>query len=249
MARTAKQSGKASNKKSKVLFENRLWNSAILKILSFVIAGVATSLFTDIFKTWAIAIKNASSGFFHKFADTYVISAASAELSDGAFGLSSIFGILFLFAIWFFLKAISMDIEQSSQEILDISDYGNALENQDVAKLTAKLIETDKARISKLKRKIQDNRFFLRVARILFWFMAISSVYGITRNEVSYALLKGFRRDVVRVRPYISDPEYYILNRQWVMMKSCEDYKAITEIIAEYEKRAETDKNPDSENE
>ena len=246
MARTAKQSGKASNKKSRMLFENRFWNSAILKILSFVIAGVATSLFTDIFKTWAISIKSASSGIFHKFADTYVISAASAELSDGVSGLSSIFGILFLFVIWFLLKATSIDIEQSSQEILEISDYGNALENQDVAKLTAKLIEKDKTRISKLKRKIQDNRVFLRVTRVIFWFMVISTVYGITRNEVSYALLKGFRRDVVRVRPYITDTEYYFLNRQWVMMKSCEDYKAITETIAEYEKRAEADKRPDS---
>lgn len=66
---------------------------------------------------------------------------------------------------------------------------------------------------------------------------------------VAYALVKGYRQNVVRIRPFITDAEYHHLNRTWVMMKSRRDYKAIKAKIAEYEKRAETDKNPDSENE
>lgn len=219
--------------------------SAIKWVAGFVFLGIATQLFGGIFSAWAIAIKNASKGFLHKFADTYFIQAATTELTDSASSFSLIVGIMALSGLWFLLKAVKLHIDQTEKDIAEISDYKPASSLSDMVDHLSKQTEERKQRAWSLKKEIDNERKWLKTTKVLFWILVCFDVYAISGDTVAYALVKGYRQDVVKIRPFISDSEYHHLNRQWVLMKSREDYRAIQKQIAEYKKRGESDGKSD----
>ena len=207
-------------------------------IACFILSGIATSLFTGMFDAWAVALKNASKGFLRKLADTYVIRAASTELTDDASGLALSASILLGSAFWMFVRFLEFAQKQTEQELADLKKHDAQMRDDDLKPLLHNLENQQKRRISELEEKSakgkKDVKWFKWFCRI----MLILMCYGLSLQAVSYALVKSYRQGVVKIRPFISDTEYYQLNRSWVMMKSRKDYRAIWRQIDEYEKRA-----------
>ncbi len=221
---------------------------AILWVLGFIITGVDTSLCTSIFDTWAIAIKNASKGFLRKFADTYVIRAAGTELTDGVASISILLFILFWAGIWLFVKVLETEQGRIEKEIEKLDQNKDNDNKSDLNSMIKELEALRNQQVLELKNNAAKGKKDLKWIKRLFVVCAVIACHGMSLQEVAYDLVKIYRHDILRVRPFITDSELHQLNRQWVMMKSRRDYKAIKAKIAEYEKRAETDKNPDSEN-
>ena len=206
----------------------------------FILSGIATSLFSGVFNAWAIAIKNASKGFFRKFADTFVIRAADTELTDEAAGLALAIFILMGYGLWMFVKFLESELNQVDQEIASLKKVKNEKTgNDNLRPLIQKLEAEQTKRVSELTARSAKDRKALRWIK---WICRVSLVllcYSLLLQEVAYALVKTYRRDVVRIRPFVSDLEVQRLNRQWVMMRSFRDYWAIKDKLSEYEKRSD----------
>ncbi len=242
--------GKKTANKTKVpentILKQMFGSRAILWVLGFVISGVATSLCTGIFDTWAIAIRNASKGFLRKFADTYFIRAAGTELTDGISSISILLFILFWVGIWFFVKVLETEQSRIEKELDKIDRAEDFEKKTDVNSLAKELQNLRKKQLLELKHTSATGKRDIKWIKWLFIVLALFSLYSMSLQEVAYDLVKIYRRDITRVRPFITESELHQLNRQWVMMKSRSDYKAIKAVIAEYEKRAEADKKPET---
>lgn len=217
--------------------------------LGFIFTGVATSLFTSIFDTWAIAIKNASKGFLRKYVDTYVIRAAGTELTDGVPSISLLLFILFWVGIWIFVKSLETEQHRIEKEL---GKLDRDVDNDKKSNVNFMIKESEnlcRQQLLELKQNFGRTKKELKWIKWLYSILAVFSFYAWTLQKVSYDLVKIYRHDIIRVRPFMTDSEFHQLNRQWVMMKSRRDYKTIKAIISEYEKRTEADKKPDLENE
>ncbi len=91
-------------------------------------------------------------------------------------------------------------------------------------------------------KKIHDRRIGRRIFSVL---LVISIVYlaiivGLLTEN--YFWISRFQRNCTAIRPFISDKEYYQLNRAWVTMTSAADYHAIEQQVNNYSKRIDLDK-------
>lgn len=220
------------------------WISArplIKTFVSFMALGVATNLFGGLFNLWGIAIRNASKGFLRKLCDTYIIRAATTELSDSASGFVMVVSFALLFFLWLFEKFLVLVFNQRKADFVKItsSDSSGQMSHkrENADELMAKYI-------SKMKKQIDKDKRELIIWKWLFRLICIFVLYTLSLYEISYALVKGHRQDMIKVRPFITDAEFYMVEREWVMMKSLDDYKALYRKISEFEGR-ETPKNPE----
>ena len=211
-----------------------------LCIAGFLLSGIATSLLTGMFDAWAIALKNASTGFLRKFADTYVIRAAGTELTDGASALALSAFILFGFGLWMFVKFFEVEQNRIDRELADLTKTDKQTQTNDLQPLLHELENQHKQRIAKLVASSAKGNKELRWLRWLCRVTLVLMCYGLSLQEVSYALVKAYRGKVVRARPFMTDLETYQLNRQWVMMKSWKDYRTIMHKLSEYEQRSDS---------
>jgi hypothetical protein len=183
-----------------------------------------------------------------KFADTYVIRAAGTELTDGVASISILLFILFWAGIWLFVKVLETEQGRIEKEIEKLDQNKDNDNKSDLNSMIKELEALRNQQVLEPKNNAAKGKKDLKWIKRLFVVCAVIACHGMSLQEVAYDLVKIYRHDILRVRPFITDSELHQLNRQWVMMKSRRDYKAIKAKIAEYEKRAETDKNPDSEN-
>ncbi len=238
--------------------KSSLTKQALLSVVKggiiIIITGVANAIFGNLFYICGIAIKGSSRSLLQKFFDVYYISASRFEVADmGIFPWMMSCELCFFIALYGCRRANDRigDLEQYLEETklmemkISENDGGKGSTNEHVNKREIK------ERITKLRNTITKH---LSRAKIIKWIILILAtvsmstlIFDCTLTLSSYSKVKLFHKSVTSVRPFISENEFYNLNRQWVMMKSCRDYKAIKAKIAEYEKRADPDKKPDSE--
>lgn len=145
------------------------------------------------------------------------------------------------YGLWMFVKFLETELNQVDREIASLKKFKDEKTGNDTLRpLIHKLEEEQTMRFSELTARSAKDRKSLRWIK---WICRVSLVllcYSLLLQEVAYALVKAYRRDVVRIRPFVSDLEVQRLNRRWVMMRSFRDYWAIKDTLSEYEKRSDS---------
>ena len=232
--RIKKQQNKKASWKWPSLRSLAIWVGGVF------VAGWITNQCSGFYDTWTIAVKHASKGFWGLFIDIYYVSASTAELTDNASGIVMMYTFLFAVGFWIFIKFLDSEHRRLSRELDSVSrkdanpGKGDVMsELSALEKAAGQSLKNLKERATKMKKEIRGTKW-------LFGVTAVFMFYGLSLREISYDLVKTFRHAVVEVRPFITEAEYHRLNRQWVLMKSREDYRAIQKQIAEYKKRGES---------
>ena len=222
--------------------------ATVITLIVFILAGIANATFIGFFNTCAVAIKSTSRSAFQKICDVYYIGAAKVEPSDiGIFPW--LFSIeLFILLIWYSQLKANELVDKAEANLEEVQKIEKEIADNQSAEADLKTpanVASLTHRTDNIKRIIQKKMPTLRRIKRVCWFISILSTlmifYAFSSTLVSYRMAKRYRHSVVEVRPFISDAEYHHLNRQWVLMKSREDYRAIRKQIADYKKRSDSD--------
>ena len=212
------------------------------------ICGIFNSFFTGFYDSCSVVIGNASVGFFKKFVDLYYVASARAELTDGSNEIIWFVYVFLIAAMWILrdvFKWISVDKFKSILQ--DVVDIGAAIDNMGSESKRDVNESSSVSDLKKKNRRLQDlcekevvkcTKQYRRMTWVIV-VMTVLFVFTLSLTRFAYDTLKDYRHSVVVIRPYITDQEYYMLNRQWVLMKSKTDFQNVVKTMAEYAKRAE----------
>ena len=233
------------------VFKSNPIGAIIFAFGALIFTGIFNSLFGNFFTSCSEVMSNASVGFWRKFVDLYYAMAAKAELTDASEDVACGFYCLMIGALWVVRDAFKKFVVDEMKNLLqeatgtlakldnvecgqhDEVDSGSSL--QQVRKDSKKLVEA-------CKKKLTSYETQFRWLTLAVTFFAIFFVFDLTLKISSYEKLKDFKKSVTVIRPYITDSEYHMLNRKWVLMNSKADYKNILETLQTYAKRSDAQK-------
>ena len=220
----------------------------LIGIVMLFLCGIFNSFFSGFYDSCSIVIGNASVGFFRKFVDLYYVASARAELTDGSNEITWFVYCFLIAAMWILRDVFKwISVDKSKSILQKAVDIGTAIDSRGKE---SKMEEKEGCGVSDLKkinRKLQDLCEkdviqYTKQHRRMTWGilgMTVLSIFALSLTRFAYATLKDYRYSVAVIRPYITDQEYYMLNRQWVLMKSKMDFQNVVKTMAEYAKRAE----------
>ena len=234
----------------------------LIGIVMLFLCGIFNSFFSEFYDSCSVVIGNASVGFFRKFVDLYYVASARAELTDGSNELTWFVYCISIATLWILrgvFKCISVDKYKSIlQETVDIGaaidNMGNETKREVNESCSVSDLRKKNRRLQDLceKEVIESTKQYRRMSWGIL-FVTVLFIFSLSLTRFAYDTLKDYKRSVAAIRPYITDQEYYMLNRQWVLIKSKADYQNVLKIMAEYVKRAEASaersKSPKDQNE
>ena len=231
-----------------MMSSHNIVRKGLIGIVMLFLCGVFNSFFSGFYDSCSVVIGNASVGFFRKFVDLYYVASARAELTDGSNEIIW-FVYLFLIAAMWILRDVFkwISVDKSKSILQKAVDIGTAIDSMGKE---SKREEKEGCSVSDLRkenRRLQDlcekevvkcTKQYRRMTWVIV-VMTVLFVFTLSLTRFAYDTLKDYRHSVAVVRPYITDQEYYMLNRQWVLMKSKTDFQNVVKTMAEYAKRAE----------
>lgn len=226
--------------------KSHLLGKMLIAFAVLLLSGVLNSLFKGFYDSCGVVISNASVGFFKKFVDLYYVVSAKAELSDGANEAVWIVYCLLIVAMWSLRDVFKWIAVDKSHSFLQAAiDNGVRIDkaSKNPEAITEEVHDINSLR--KSNRKLQElcEKDVAKYTK-QYWgmtcvvgFMTAVFVFGLSLTRFAYATLKDYRHSVTAIRPFITEQEYHMLNRQWVLMKSKADYQNILKMLADYAKR------------
>lgn len=231
-----------------MMSNHNIVRKGLIGIVMLFLCGIFNSFFSGFYDSCSIVIGNASVGFFRKFVDLYYVASARADLTDGSNEIILLVYFFLIATMWILrdvYKWISVDkFKRFLQEAVDI---GTAIDSMGKESKREEKEVYSVSELRKKNRKLQDLCEkdvikYTKQHRRMTWgilAMTVLFIFILSLTRFAHDTLKDYKHSVTAIRPYITDLEYYMLNRQWVLMKSKADYQNIVKMIAEYAKRAE----------
>lgn len=191
------------------------------------VTSLLTTMLSDFFAQCKIVILSTSSRIGDRIVDSfYEMMARSSEL-DSMFEATLTWKLMgFLFVAYTAANALGR-----ARGI-----FANVAETRRRNGLSAEELKKSNENGTKewVRRRERVAQTLLRLGKIQFAFGAAYAVLitfqigsGLFVNEC----VKEFRRELTIVRPLISDLDYYTLERDWVLIKTKSDYKALLNKI------------------
>ncbi len=242
--KTKKNSSKKANKRKQkgvvsnirnicVAVADNPFGGTIIAIFIFCIAGVANAVLSGFFSACGIAIKDSSRSLFQKIVDVYYIGAAKFEPTDLCLFQWLFFVELMIGLFWLLHLGTKELVSTMEHELEKRQPKDNNFNQED---------STENSQEEAFRKNLQQRLSRIKTRRRINFLLSILGtvllLYILSSTIISFEMVKGFRRSVTEIRPFLSEDEYLHLNRKWVMMKSREDYKVIKQRLSEYKERA-----------
>ena len=221
-----------------------LW-AILITVVVFLVTGILNSFLGNFFDACGQVMNNASVGFWKKFVDLYYVMSAKAELTDASLEVFVILYAMLIGVVWILRgifmssiddwKRILEDIIKTGNEIDSANEYADEVVDWKVKR--EELITQNRVLRNRCEKNIVKSRKEYRRMTVVVTIITIVFVLNISLTVFAYNKVKDFRQSVSAIRPFITDSEFYVLNRQWVLMTSKADYEKIIETLTEYAKR------------
>ena len=226
--------------------KSHFFGKMLIAVAVLFLSGILNSLFKGFYDSCGVVINNASVGFFRKLVDLYYVVSAKAELTDGANETVWFVYCLLIAAMWILRDAFKWMAVDKSKSFLQAA-IDNGVKIDEVSKGPEARTEEvyDINRLRKSNRELQKlcEKDVAKYTK-QYWgmtcvvaLMTILFVFTLSLTRFAYATLKDYRHSVTAIRPFITEQEYHMLNRQWVLMKSKADYQNVLKMLADYAKR------------
>lgn len=227
----------------------------VIALGSIVVMGILNSFLGNFYDSCSKAMGNASVGFWRKSVDFFYITSAKTELTDTIVTIYFIIYWVMLCMLWTAKSAWKQSIEKRQSTLRELDDMDEEIATEEKASAidsTDKLFEkwrenqtrALRRRTRNLRKEIskdleKESSINLGVNLGCF-FLTIIIVLQLLIDLVSYNNLKTYRHRITAVRPFMTSFENQVLERQWVLMRSKEDYQKIMETLRSYEQRADS---------
>ncbi len=217
----------------------------------FVVTGILNSFLGNFFDSCSQVMNNASVGFWKKFVDLYYVMSAKAELTDASLEVFVILYAMLIGVVWILRGIFKSSIEDSKRILEDIiknenkigSANGDTDEVVDWKVKREELTTQNRQLRNRCEKNIVKSLKEYRRMTVVVTIITIVFILNISLTVFAYNKVKDFRQSVSAIRPFITDSEFYALNRQWVLMTSKADYEKILETLTEYAKRGTEQSN------
>ena len=245
-----------------MMSNHNIVRKGLIGIVMLFLCGIFNSFFTGFYDSCSVVIGNASVGFFKKFVDLYYVASARAELTDGSNEIIWFVYVFLIAAMWILRDVFKwISVDKSKSILQKAVDIGTAIDSMGKESKREEKEGCGASDLKKINRKLQDlcekdvvkyTKQYRRMTVVVL-IMTGLFVFSLSLTRFAYDTLKDYKHSVAVIRPYITDQEYYMLNRQWVLMKSKTDFQNVVKTMAEYAKRAEASaeqsKSPKDQNE
>ena len=211
----------------------------------FVVTGILNSFLGNFFDSCSQVMNNASVGFWKKFVDLYYVMSAKAELTDASLEVFVILYAMLIWVVWILRGIFKSSIEDSKRILEDIIKNENKIggangDTDEVVdwKVKREELTTQNRQLrNRCEKNIVKSLKEYRRMTVVVTIITIVFILNISLTVFAYNKVKDFRQSVSAIRPFITDSELYVLNRQWVLMTSRADYEKIIETLSEYARR------------
>lgn len=223
----------------------------LMAVGMFLGTGILNSFFGNFFDSCSQVMNNASIGFWKKSVDLYYVMSAKAELTDASLEVFVIFCTMLIGLVWILRGIFMSSIDDLKRTLEDIIKTGSEIDSvngdtdegidwkvkrKELITRNRELRNTCETNIVKCRKEYRQITVVVACITIIF-------LLNISLTVFAYNKVKDFRQSVSAIRPFITDSEFYALNRQWVLMTSKADYEKILETLTEYAKRGTEQSN------
>jgi len=211
----------------------------------FLCTGILNSFLGNFFDSCSKVMNNASIGFWKKSVDLYYVMSAKTELTDASLEVFVIICTMLIGLVWILRGIFMSSIDDLKRTLEDIIKTGSEIDsaNKDTDGSVnwevkqKELITRNKQLRNTCETNIVKCRKEYRRMTVVVACITMVLLLNISLTVFAYNKVKDFRQSVSAIRPFITDSEFYALNRQWVLMTSKADYEKIIETLTEYAKR------------
>ena len=197
-------------------------------LFMFVFLGVANSVCASFFDLCGNVFCSTTKGLWHSVVDVYYASAAKTDMSELITIPALVVLYLLLLLPWYSAAMLKRLVKKME---VDLSDATTGSEG------TTKTEETDKDNLGRVKARIKRVKRKLVWIRVLNVVMSVVLVFSSSLCFYGRKKLHNFNLKLTEAGPWISNEELKFLKRDWVMMKSREDYLKLMGKVDGYLKR------------